>query len=141
MKKIIISSLVVVVAVITVLLVLSSPKESNYSLHLVVDSWSELDIDYPEDEFDFENIVLNETFAIPISGDSDEFLREFKVVKIDKNSITISTTIPLSNNEDGTIDLDSKRTKFVIKNGMSLTLDTLIMDAGEVYHFTLIEKE
>jgi flagellar basal body-associated protein FliL len=141
MKKIIISSfiVVVVIAVVTVLLNLSSPRESNYRLHLVVDSWSESDIDYPEEEFDFENITLNKTYVIP--GDNYYELREFKVVKVDKSSITIYTSIPLSNKEDGTIDLNSKKRRFVIEDGKTLSLDTLTMDAGEWYEFTLIEKE
>lgn len=139
MKKIILSSFVIVVVavVVAVLLVFSSPKESNYSLHLVVDSWSDQDIDYPEEEFDFENITLSKTYVIPLAGDTDYLLRKFKVIKIDDNSITISTSIPLSNNEDGSINLNSKKRKFVIKNDKSLSLDTLIMDAGESYEFTL----
>ncbi len=143
MKKIIISSfvlVVVVVVVVTILLLLSPSKESNYSLHIVVDSWSDQDIDYPEEEFDYENITLYETYAIPLEGNKDYLLREFKVVKIDESSITISTSIPLSNSENG-IDLGSKQTKFVIKDGETLRLDTLTMDAGEWYEFTLIEKE
>lgn len=140
MKKIILSSFAVVVVVVTVLLVISPAKESNFSLHLVVDSWSDQDIDYPEEEFDYENITLYETYVIPLVGNNDYLLREFKVVKIDESSITISTSIPLSNNQNG-IDLGSKQTKFVINDGVSLSLDTLIMDAGEWYEFTLIEKE
>ena len=140
MKKIILSSFAVVVVVVTVLLVISPAKESNFSLHLVVDSWSDQDIDYPEEEFDYENITLYETHVIPLVGNNDYLLREFKVVKIDESSITISTSIPLSNNQNG-IDLGSKQTKFVINDGVSLSLDTLIMDAGEWYEFTLIEKE
>jgi hypothetical protein len=142
MKKNILSSFVIVVVAVAVavLLALSPSKESNYSLHLVVDSWSDQDIDYPEEEFDFESITLNKTYVIPLEGDTDYYLRKFKVVKIDDSSITISTSIPLSNNEDGNINLNSKKRKFVIKNNKSISLDTLIMDAGESYEFTL-EKE
>lgn len=144
MKKILIAGFIAVVltaAVVTVFFSLSSPKESrsDYSLHLVVDSWSDQDVDYPEKTFDFENIKLNKTYVIPLEGNSDYYLREFKVIKIEKNSITISTPIPLSNNGDGTINLNSRKKKFVIEHGMTLILDTLIMDAGEWYQFTLTE--
>jgi hypothetical protein len=139
MKKFIITSFVIVVICISALLVLSAPKDSNYNIHLVVDSWSDQDIDYPEQEFDFKNIELNKTYVIPLEGDGIDFLREFKVVKIDDSSITISTPMPLSNKESG-IDLNSKKRKFVIKAGLTTELDTLTMDAGEWYVFTLVDK-
>ncbi|HEX3077730.1 MAG TPA: hypothetical protein VHQ24_12780 [Lachnospiraceae bacterium] len=139
MKKFIISSFVIVVICISALLVLSAPKDSNYNIHLVVDSWSDQDIDYPEQEFDFKNIELNETYVIPLEGDGIDFLREFKVVKIDDSSITISTPMPLSNKESG-IDLNSTKRKFIIKAGKTTELDTLTMDAGEWYVFTLVDK-
>jgi hypothetical protein len=144
MKKIILSSFVVVVVVavvVKVLLALSPPKESNYSLHVVIDSWSDQDVDYPEEEVNFENITSNDTYVIPLAGNSDYLLREFKVVDVDESSITISTPIPLSNNEDGTINLGSEKTKFLIEYGMPSSLDTLSMDGGEWYVFTLIDKE
>lgn len=46
MKKNIISCFVIVV--FAVLFVSCSSKKSNYSLRLVIDSWSDQDIDYPE---------------------------------------------------------------------------------------------
>jgi hypothetical protein len=84
MKKIILPSFIIIVVavVVAVLLFLSAPKESNYSLHLVVDSWSDQDIDYPEEEFNFENITLNKTYVIPLEGDTDYLLRKFKVLKL-----------------------------------------------------------
>ncbi|WP_029502016.1 hypothetical protein [Lachnoclostridium phytofermentans] len=138
MKENIIVCFIVIVA--ATLFVSCSPKESNYSLHLVVDSWSDQDIDYPEDEFLFENIILNETYVIALDGDSDYLLRKFKVIKIDESSITISTPIPLSVKEEG-INLGSKEKKFTIEYGKATSLDTLIMDGGEWYVFSLIEKE
>nr|WP_295680983.1 hypothetical protein [uncultured Lachnoclostridium sp.] len=138
MKENIIVCFIVIVA--ATLFVSCSPKESNYSLHLVVDSWSDQDIDYPEDEFLFENIILNETYVIALDGDSDYLLRKFKVIKIDESSITISTPIPLSDKEEG-INLGSKEKKFTIEYGKATSLDTLIMDGGEWYVFSLIEKE
>ncbi|ABX40929.1 hypothetical protein [Lachnoclostridium phytofermentans] len=135
MKKCIISSLVVVL--FAALLVSCSPKESNYSLHLLVDSWSDQNIDYPENEFYYENLISKKTYDIPLRGSA--FLREFKVVKIDSNSITISTSESYSDNEDGHVFASEKK-KFVIEYGKSKTIYTRSMDAGESYVFTLVEK-
>lgn len=138
MKKNIISCFVIVV--FAVLFVSCSSKKSNYSLRLVIDSWSDQDIDYPEKEFLFEDIALKETYNISLEGDSTYYLRKFKVVKVDENSITISTPIPLSEKDEG-INLNSKEKKFIIEYGKSTKLDTLIMDGGEWYVFTLVDKE
>lgn len=134
MKKYVIPGLIVVIVIL--ILIISVPKESDYTLHLVVDSWSDQDMDYPEEEFTFQNITLFKKYVIPLEGDKDYLLREFRVVKISKNSFTISTPIPLSNNENG-IDLNSKKKKFVVEEGKTLKLDTLITDAGEVYQFRI----
>lgn len=138
MKKNIISSFVILI--FAALFVSCSPKKSNYNLHVVVDSWSDQDIDYPEEEFLFENITSKETYSIPLDGDSDYYLREFKVIKIDENSITISTPISLSDKEEG-INLNSDEKTFTIQYNNSTTLNTLIMDGGEWYVFTLVDKE
>lgn len=142
MRKIILSGFAIVLIGVSLLLVisLSAPKESNYSLNLVVDSWSDQDIDYPEDEFYFDTIALNETYTIPLAGNPDYYLRKFKVIKIRENYITISTPIPLSDKEGG-INLLSKKRKFVIEADKSLILHTLLMDGGEVYKYTSVEKE
>ncbi len=136
MKKIILSGFIAVVA-ITILFILFSKKESDYSLHLVVGSWTDQGAD-SDQEFDFENIRLNETYVIPLEEDSF-YLREFKVVRIKDNSITITTSLPLSENRDG-VYLDTK-SKFIIKYDIPLILRTFTMDAGEGYTFSLHEKE
>lgn len=136
MKKIITYGFIAVIA-ISILFIFLSKKESDYSLHLVVGSWTEQGAN-PDQEFDFENIRLNETYVIPLKEDSF-YLREFKVVKIKDNSITISTSIPLSENR-GDVYLDAK-SKFLIKDDTTLNVRTLTMDAGEGYLFTLFEKE
>ncbi len=137
MKKIIISGFVAVIAIVTIFIFFTK-KESDYGLHLVVGSWTEQGADYPDLEFDYENIRLYKTNTVPLEEDSI-YLRKFKVVKIKDNSITISTSNPLSENRDG-IYLKSQ-TKFVIKDDKPLILRSITMDAGEGYIFTLIKKE
>ncbi len=137
MKKIIISGFVAVIAIVTIFICFTK-KESDYGLHLVVGSWTEQGADYPDLDFDYENIKLYKTYTVPLEEDST-YLRKFKVVKIKDNSITISTSTPLSENRDG-IYLKSQ-TKFVIKDGKPLILRSITMDAGEGYIFTLIKKE
>ena len=137
MKKIIISGFVAVIAIVTIFICFTK-KESDYGLHLVVGSWTEQGADYPDLDFDYENIKLYKTYTVPLEEDST-YLRKFKVVKIKDNSITISTSTPLSENRDG-IYLKSQ-TKFVIKDDKPLILRSITMDAGEGYIFTLIKKE
>lgn len=137
MKKIIISGFVAVIAIVTIFIFFTK-KESDYGLHLAVGSWTEQGADYPDLEFDYENIRLYKTNTVPLEEDSI-YLRKFKVVKIKDNSITISTSTPLSENRDG-IYLKSQ-TKFVIKADKPLILRSITMDAGEGYIFTLVKKE
>ena len=137
MKKIVISGFVAIIAIVTIFIYFTK-KESDYGLHLVVGSWTEQGADYPDLEFDYENIKLYKTNTVPLEEDSI-YLRKFKVVKIKDNSITISTSTPLSENRDG-IYLKSQ-TKFVIKDDQPLILRSITMDAGERYIFTLIKKE
>lgn len=137
MKKIIISGFVAVIAIVTIF-IFSTKKESDYGLHLVVNSWTEQGTDYPDLEFDYENIKLYKTNTVPLEEDSI-YLRKFKMIKIKYNSITISTSTPLSEKRDD-IYLKSQ-TKFVIKDDKPLILRSNTMDAGEGYIFTLIKKE
>lgn len=142
MKKIIIPGLSVILIIVIVLLVLSisSPQESSYRLQVEVDYWTDQDIDYPEDIFYFDTIKLHKTYTIPLEGEAGHRLRKFKVVRIRENSITIRTSVHLSDGEGGINFFSSKR-KFSIEADKTLHLYTLTMDGGEIYRFSLVNKE
>ena len=113
-------------------------------------SWSGWSKDRKSEEFVKEyDINLNEKYVIKTLTTSykkdDELVEEekevfsFDVIEIKQNSIKIHTYQPFSDNQDGTVNLNSDKKEFIISEEKSLKLITPTMDYGEIFVITLVK--
>lgn len=61
----------------------------------------------------------------------------FTIIELGEDYIKIETNSPMSDGDDGTINLHSKETIFKVEKGKKLKLTTLTMDFGFIYTFEL----
>ena len=119
-------------------------------LKIVKSSWSGKLKDYKPEETEEEyDVKPNEKYTIKtrkVSYKKDnEWVEEeqeifsFYVTKINDSSIQIQTYQPFSDNDDGTINLNSDKKEFIITNEKPLKLITPTMDVGDVFILYLIK--
>ena len=119
-------------------------------LRIVESSWSGWSKDYKPEEIEKEyDINLNEKYVIKTRKFSlkkdNEWIEEerevfsFNIIEINGSSITIQTFQPFSDNDGGTINLNSDKKEFIITDKKLLKLTTPTMDAGEIFILSLIK--
>lgn len=113
-------------------------------------SWSARKIEYKPDEIEKEyDIHFNEKYVVKSrkvsyvkDGKKVEEEREifsFDIIEINDRSIKIHTYQSFSNNDNGKINLMSKKRDFIITDEKPLKLITPTMDFGEIFTITLIK--
>lgn len=81
-----------------------------------------------------ENILEQHTYST-VNG-KGVYKLYFTIIDIQEDCVTIKTSKPMSEGEDG-IFLASKQTEFKIVKDKKTVIKTLSMDAGTIYVFTL----
>jgi hypothetical protein len=129
-------------------------EEGVYKMKLYVteSSWSgwPRDCYEPVEEFHEYDLVLNEKTVVKIdritSLDDDGEYREkdeesfsFVVAEIGEDYVVIKTNQYMSDHDNGTINLLSKKDTFRITKGKPSKLTTCSFDSGEIFCFELKE--
>ena len=118
-------------------------------LKVVESSWSGWSKDYKPEEMEKEyDIKLNEKYVIKTRNFSfkkdNEWVEEereifsFNIIEMNDTSIKIQTYQQFSDNDNGTINLNSDKKEFIVTLEKSLELTTPTMDAGEIFILSLI---
>lgn len=105
-------------------------RSINYKITIIEKFWGESGEQYHNKELKY-NIKLNDEIKVD-GGLGDEII--FKVIKVDKNSITIKTNEYLSQK---IVNLLSTETEFIIKMDEETKLNRLVTDMGISYTITL----
>lgn len=130
-KKIIITSVTLAILVlgsITGLYLYN--KNLTYNITIIEKFWNESGKQYHNKELKY-NIKLNDEIKVN-GGLGDEII--FKVIKVDKNSITIKTSEEMSQK---IVNLLSTETEFIIKIDDETKLNRLVTDMGISYTLKL----
>lgn len=130
-KKIIITSVILAILVlgsITGLYLYN--KNLTYNITIIEKFWNESGKQYHNKELKY-NIKLNDEIKVN-GGLGDEII--FKVIKVDKNSITIKTSEEMSQK---IVNLLSTETEFIIKIDDETKLNRLVTDMGISYTLKL----
>lgn len=133
MKKVYLFIVLIILVIVSVVLyfVLNNNETNNFTLIIKQSSWSGWSEDYVPEEITKEyKVELNKEYVI------DSYFI-FTIKKINSNSIVIKSNYPLSDNQDGTINLSSNKTEFTVNLDKELMLITPSMDAGDIYYLTL----
>ncbi len=133
-KRIIAIVVLITIAIIIGVVAILKPEKKEMPLlqagkiRISKSYWSgERNFKEPEPEVSEYDIELNKRINLGGIGDL-----EIIIVKVNKDSITIKTSIPMSGNEGG-INLRTKKTEFIIEKGKTLHLVTPTMDAGSIF--------
>lgn len=128
---------IIIISVILVILVLISTmglylynKNINYKITIIENSFGEFGEQYHNKELRF-NIKLNDEFKVN-GGLGDELT--FKVIKVNKNFITIKASEEMSQKTSDLLTLDDK---FIIKNDETTILNRIVTDIGVSYTIKL----
>lgn len=128
---------IIIISVILAILVLGSitwlylyNKNLTYNITIIEKFWNESGEQYHNKELNY-NIKLNDEIKVN-GGLGDEIF--FKVIKVDKNSITIKTSEYLSQK---IVNLLSTETEFIIKMDKEIKLNRLVTDMGISYTLKL----
>ena len=128
---------ITIISVILALLVLGSitglylyNKNLTYNITIIEKFWNESGKQYHNKELKY-NIKLNDEIKVN-GGLGDEII--FKVIKVDKNSITIKTSEEMSQK---IVNLLSIETEFIIKMDEETKLNRLVTDMGISYTLKL----
>lgn len=128
---------IIIISVILGILVLGSitglyfyNRSINYKITIIEKFWGESGEQYHNKELKY-NIKLNDEIKVD-GGLGDEII--FKVIKVDKNSITIKTSEYLSQK---IVNLLSTETEFIIKMDEETKLNRLVTDMGISYTLKL----
>lgn len=73
---------------------------------------------------------------LELAGVSDLLIT---VTAIEKDKLMFKTNVPMSDNEEDIIDMNSKRSNFTRETSKPLQLTTLSLDFGNIYIFEIIE--
>lgn len=128
---------IIIIGVILGILVLGSitglyfyNRSINYKITIIEKIWGESGEQYHNKELTL-NIKLNDEIKVD-GGLGDEIT--FKVIKVDKNSITIKTSEEMSQK---IVNLLSTETEFIIKMDEETKLNRLVTDMGISYTLKL----
>lgn len=128
---------ITIISVILAILVLGSitglylyNKNLTYNITIIEKFWAESGEQYHNKELKY-NIKLNDEIKVN-GGLGDEIT--FKVIKVDKNSITIKTSEEMSQK---IVNLLSTETEFIIKMDEETKLNRLVTDMGISYTIVL----
>ena len=128
---------ITIISVILALLVLGSitglylyNKNLTYNITIIEKFWNESGKQYHNKELKY-NIKLNDEIKVN-GGLGDEII--FKLIKVDKNSITIKTSEEMSQK---IVNLLSIETEFIIKMDEETKLNRLVTDMGISYTLKL----
>lgn len=115
----------------------SNPLQ-EYQLVVTVSYWNGWTSDYESEETTYiYSIEKNEPIIIP--SDFGQTLT-VTITKTAQDSITIKTDQPMSDNEDGTINLGSMKTSFEVSLSKELLLITTSTDMGTIFLFEIERK-
>lgn len=128
---------IIIISVLLGILVLGSitglyfyNRSINYKITIIEKFWDESGEQYHNKELTL-NINLNDEIKVD-GGLGDEIT--FKVIKVDKNSITIKTSEEMSQK---IVNLLSIETEFIIKMDEETKLNRLVTDMGISYTLKL----
>lgn len=127
----------------------ASPQTINEKtrIKIISSSWSGWSEDYePNETESYCEIELHKKCVVKTLQISDskgnireEEIFSFTITDINADSISIHTFQALSDSKNG-IDLQSAKQDFTIKLNESLKLETLTMDAGDIFTITLSQE-
>ena len=109
-------------------------KPSGYTLRLTVSSWNGWEEDYqPKEETLEYELVWGKSYQVPdaLMGDW-----QFKVAKVGDGEVTIKTEMPLA--AEWSLGGEGETT-FTLQLAQPVSLSTLTLDGGGVYHLELVE--
>ena len=132
MKKNLIKVFIVFCLLITITACGKKEDSKEFKLRVTASSWSgEGRMTPPEEEFTYD-VELNKRYVVK----EGSLGLVFTVTEINKDSITIKTEEPFSDNEEG-INLRSNKKEFILEKDKKIKLNTPTMDAGGIYTLTL----
>ncbi len=102
------------------------------TLNIVSDTWYQVGVG----DSNTQILTVKKGDVISVNGSFQPLV--FTVVEADKKKVLIKTEYPMS---EDIINLNSKETKFTIKENSALVLNTLTMDAGTTYTLRITESE
>lgn len=113
-------------------------------------SWSGDSPNYEPEEIEKEyDIKLNEKYIIKTRKTShqkdgewveeEEEVLSFVITEVNDSNIKINTYQVFSDNDDGTVDLQSDKREFIVTTEKALRLTTPTMDYGDIFIFKLIK--
>lgn len=114
-------------------------NKENFKLRIKTSSWSGWSRNYKPKEVTNEYVVMKGKKYIINSTLSSSSKFVFTIEKINNDNITIKTEKAFSDRNDGTINLKSKKTRFIIRLNNTTKLKTPSFDAGDTYYLTLIK--
>lgn len=119
---------VICLILVLVMLFIKMPSKNN-KLIITEKTWGEkaTATDYTKEY----EIKINNKIKINNIWNSEITI---EILSITNDTVTIKTSEPMNlTNENNTINLNSRKTKFEIKKNSTITLSTLTMDAGASY--------